>query len=196
MARVPKLMSLLLLLPNPCPQTSVLPPAIQSDPFKRQIWFYSFSLQRAESHSEWKPESLQRPTGLTQSDLRFPLVSYFISTALCSQLSWPLGFPPTCPYPPASKVLQGPFPLWNTLPAEGAWMTLSFPSHLGLKCRLFPGSLPWLSLAKTATVSCSLSSLSAFSLQSPTPFDRAYILFIIWDPPVECKLREGGDIYV
>lgn len=38
MARVPRLMSLLLLLPNPSPQTSVYSPSIHpSDPFKRQI---------------------------------------------------------------------------------------------------------------------------------------------------------------
>lgn len=67
---------------QPLPSNVYSPSSRQSDHFKRQIWLYSLSLQRAESHSEWKPKSWQRPTGLTQSDFRFQLVSYFISTTL------------------------------------------------------------------------------------------------------------------
>lgn len=59
LARVPKLMSLLLLLPNPCPQTSVLPPAIRVTPLKGKSdsipsLFKGLSLTRSGSPSPYK----------------------------------------------------------------------------------------------------------------------------------------------
>lgn len=165
---------------QPLPSNVYSPSSRQSDPFKRQFdyipcLFKGLSLTQSGSPSPDK--GLQALHNLT-FDSNLSLTS-FLRLLLYSQPSWLLGFPPTCAYTPAWKILQEPFPLWNTLPAEGVWMTLSFPSRLGLKCHLFPESLPWLPLAKIATVSCSLASFPAVP---NTVWHRIHFVYYLRSP--------------
>lgn len=107
--------------------------------------FTSLLYSKDESYSEWKPQSLQSPTGLTQSDFLFPFTLTPFLLLLCSfhhsqtSLFAFLKHIHTLPPPSFCKCVSL---CLNALLPEGAQITLSLLSSLGLKCHLFQEVFP------------------------------------------------------